>query len=170
MKNESIKQNRNEQKVVRKGQRESHRDLGEIDLEWSVLRPILVELKDLLSKRKNLLKLQTTLCPQWRKINLHSTSQQNIQSKIIFFKSVELTVDELFIFRQGVYTVSRQQKTSIKYIKLDESSVHHEKSLKMNSAHQELTGNYEFCTSGHHWIYVIADLSHCVLGPALGAA
>ena len=61
---DSIKQNRNEQKVVRKGQRESHRDLGEIDLEWSVLRPILVELKDLLSKRKNLLKLQTTLCPQ----------------------------------------------------------------------------------------------------------
>ena len=52
MKNESVKQNRNEQKVVRKGQRESHRDLGEIDLEWSVLRPILVELKDLLSKRR----------------------------------------------------------------------------------------------------------------------
>ena len=52
MKNESIKQNRNEQKVVRKGQRESHRDLGEIDLEWSVLRPILVELKELLSKRQ----------------------------------------------------------------------------------------------------------------------
>ena len=37
--NESIKQNRNEQKVVRKDQRESHRDLGEIDLERSVLRP-----------------------------------------------------------------------------------------------------------------------------------
>ena len=52
MKNESVKQNRNEQKVVRKDQRESHRDLGEIDLEWSVLRPIRVELKDLLSKRR----------------------------------------------------------------------------------------------------------------------
>ena len=44
--NESIKQNRNEQKIVRKDLRESHRDLGEVDLEWSVLRPILVELKD----------------------------------------------------------------------------------------------------------------------------
>ena len=44
--NESIKQNRNEQKVVRKDQRESHRDLGEIDLERSVLRPILGELKN----------------------------------------------------------------------------------------------------------------------------
>ena len=44
--NESIKQNRNEQKVVRKDQRESHRDLGEIDLERSILRPILGELKN----------------------------------------------------------------------------------------------------------------------------
>ena len=44
--NESIKQNRNEQKVVRKDQRESHRDQGEIDLERSVLRPILGELKN----------------------------------------------------------------------------------------------------------------------------
>ena len=43
IKNESIKQNRNEQKIVRKDQRESHRDLVEIDLEWSVLRPILVD-------------------------------------------------------------------------------------------------------------------------------
>ena len=86
MKNESTKHNRNEQQVVRKDQRDSHRDLGEIDLEWSVLRPILVELKDLLSKRKNLLKLQTTLCPQGRKISLHSASQQNIQCKIILFE------------------------------------------------------------------------------------
>ena len=43
IKNESIKQNRNEQKIVRKDQRESHRDLVEIDLEWSVLRPSLVD-------------------------------------------------------------------------------------------------------------------------------
>ena len=53
-------------------------------------------------------------------------------------------MDELFIFSQGVCTVPKQQKTSIKYIKLNESSVYHEKSLKMNSAHQELTGNYDF--------------------------
>ena len=79
-------------------------------------------------------------------------------------------MDKFFIFSQGVCTVSKQQKTSMKYIKLKEPSVHHEKSLKMNSAHQELTGNYEFRLSGHHWIYVIVDLSHCVLGPALGAA
>lgn len=50
--NESIKQNRNEQKVVRKDQRENHRDLGEVDLKWSVLRPILVELKDFFFKKK----------------------------------------------------------------------------------------------------------------------
>ena len=43
IKNESIKQNRNEQKIVRKDQRESHRDPVEIDQERSVLRPILVE-------------------------------------------------------------------------------------------------------------------------------
>ena len=79
-------------------------------------------------------------------------------------------MDKFFIFSQGICTVSKQQKTSIKYIKLKESSVHHEKSLKMNSAHQELTGNYEFHTSGHHCIYVIVDFSHCVVGPALGAA
>ena len=79
-------------------------------------------------------------------------------------------MDKFFIFSQGVCPISKQQKTSIKYIKLKESSLHQEKSLKMNSAHQELTGNYEFHTSGHHCIYVIVDFSHCVVGPALGAA
>ena len=67
-----------------------------------------------------------------------------------FKKINKLRVDKFFIFSQGVCTISKQQKTSIKYIKLNASSVHHEKSLKMNSAHQELTGNYEFHTSGHH--------------------
>ena len=41
IKNESIKKNRNEHSE--KGSEKSHRDLVEIDLEWSVLRPILVE-------------------------------------------------------------------------------------------------------------------------------
>ena len=52
IKNESIKQNRNEQKRVWKDQRESHRDLVEIDLEWSVLRPILVDWKMFFKKEK----------------------------------------------------------------------------------------------------------------------
>lgn len=155
IKNENIEQNRNEQKIVRKDRRESYRYLGAIDLEWSVLRPILGELKDLLSKRKNVLKLQITLYPQWKNINLHSTSQQNIQSKTIFFLfqiSIELIVDKFFLFSQGVCTESKQQKKSIRYIK-HKSPYHHEKSLKMNSTHQELTGNWV--------LYIWSSLNKC---------
>ena len=57
---------------------------------------------------------------------------------------MELIVDKFFIFSQGVCTVSKQQKTSMKYIKLKEPSVHHEKSLKMDSAHQELKETMSF--------------------------
>ena len=53
-------------------------------------------------------------------------------------------MDKFFIFSQGVCTVSKQQKTSMKYIKLEEPSVHHEKSLKMDSAHQELKETMSF--------------------------
>lgn len=90
-----------------------------------------------------------------KKINLHSTSQQNIQCKTIFTfqKSIELIVDKFFLLSQGVCTESKQQKKSIRYIKLKKSSDHHEKSLKMNSTHQELTGNWV--------LYIWSSLNIC---------
>lgn len=49
---------------MRKGQRESHKDLGETELEQSVLRPIPLE-ADILKKIIFPVKLQVSFCPQW---------------------------------------------------------------------------------------------------------
>ena len=84
---------------------------------------------------------------------LHLSRTYKIRQYFFFQKSIEIIVDKFFIFSQGVCTVSKQQKNNIKYIKLKKSSDHHEKPLKMNSAHQELTGNWV--------LYIWSSLNIC---------
>lgn len=71
---------------MRKDQRESHKDLGETELEQSVLRPIPLE-ANRLKKFLFPVKLQVSFCPQWKEtqftfyISTEHTKQDDLKKK-----------------------------------------------------------------------------------------